>query len=349
VIIEGDIGATLTAAPHPDNVSLGTVIVFEPGSFYIDSMVGKVKPEIDIKPVAVEMAGVPDFLSDDDARMDFENPEISLHVENPFGLPILLDLDMQGWKNGEKTHTESVKVNNIQIPANPDINQPPTPITVILSRLGGTNTEDIFYYAEDRLRDLFLVIPDSLKLKIEAQADPSKEHTIRLGKETGKFLEMEYEVNLTLSFGKDMSIVYKDTTNGWNEDVKNLDIKRIDLETEILNTIPLELSLSGYAIDVDGKKLDRLIVDIKDGAVIPPCREDSLENSANIVIEIVELIPAFSDNPTAVMKKLDGIVLNFTAKSTETINNRPLKSTQYMLLKGMKARIPGGVRLNMND
>ncbi|KAA6336772.1 hypothetical protein EZS27_015092 [termite gut metagenome] len=339
---------------YTDDVRLGTKIVFLPHSFFIASISGKVDPKINIDTVKVELTEIPDFLNDDDARMDFANPEIRLHVENPFGLPILLNLDMQGWKNGKKTHNESIKVGGIKIPANPNLDQLPTPITIIISKLGAPENEepvaDTNYYKVSELGDLFFIIPDEMELNVEAHADqdPKEKHTIILG-ETEQVVKINYEVNLPLSFGENMSIVYKDTISGWNEDIKNFDIKRIDIEAEILNTIPLELSLSGYAIDVNGKKLDRLIVGIKDNAPIPPCNEDGSETTVSVVIEIVELVPAFSDNPTAIMKNLDGIVLNFTAKSTETINNMPLKNTQYMMLKGMKARIPGGVKLNMNE
>ncbi|KAA6343984.1 hypothetical protein EZS27_008347 [termite gut metagenome] len=353
VIMEGEIEAILqdlsAYESGNDKITLTTDVNLKPESFFVASMVGKVDPKIDMETVKVELTGIPDFLDDDDVRMDLTNPSVSFHVENPFGLPILLNLDMQGWKNEKKTHDESIKVNEIVIPANldPDPDQPPTSAIIILSKLGSI-TPDPNHYKVSELSDLFYVIPDEIELKIEAKVDTTKVHTIFLG-ETGKVVKINYGVNLPLSFGENMSIVYKDTINGWNEDVKDLDIKRINLETEILNTIPLELSLSGYAIDVNGKKLERMIVDIKDNAVIPPCKEDGSESIVSIVIEIVELVPALSDTPTSIMKDLDGIVLNITAKSTETINNKPLKSTQYMMLKGMKARIPGGVNLNMND
>jgi hypothetical protein len=340
-------GGSITASLTED-VRLKTAIVFVPGSFYIDSMVGTVEPDIKIDPVNAEMTGVPDFLSDDSVKLDLTNPEIRLQVENPLGLPILLDLEMRGLKNGKQTHKKIVEIKGIEIPAN----QSPTPIIIILSRLGGTEGLDkeevgnTVYYKKEELHDLFLKIPDEMKLDITAKAKPAEDHTISLG-ETEETVKIDYDINLPLSFGKILNIVYKDTINGWNEDVKNLDIKRIELETEILNTIPLELTLSGYAIDVNGKKLDRLTVGIKDKATIPPCKDDDSENSANIIIEIVEDIS--SDTSTAVMKELDGIVLNFTAKSTDEIHDKPLKSLQYLRLKGMKARIPGGVKINMNE
>jgi hypothetical protein len=333
-----------------NSLALKTDVILKPDPFFIASVVGKVDPEINIEAVKVKLTGIPDFLNDDDVKMDLTNPAIRFHVENPFGLPILLNLDMQGWKNGKKTHNESVKIQNIKIPANPNPDQPPTPATIILSRLGVSENADILpnaiHYKVSELGNVFLVIPDEMELNIEAKADTSEDHIIFLG-ETEQAVKINYEVNLPLSFGENMSIVYKDTINGWNEDIKDLeDIERINLETQILNTIPLELSLSGYAIDVNGKKLERITVGIKDNATIPPCNIDDSESTASIVIEIEEHVTASFNTPA--MKNMDGIVLNVTAKSTEIINNKPLKSTQYIMLKNMKAKIPGGVKLNMN-
>ncbi|KAA6346654.1 hypothetical protein EZS27_005842 [termite gut metagenome] len=334
---------------HTQIITLKTDITFEPSSFSIGSIKGQVNPQIDVETIKMALTGIPDFLTDDDVRMDLANPEVFLHIENPFGLPVYFNLDMQGWKNQEKTHKESVKIERIAIPANLTPDQPPTPTTIVFSRLGAPKNHkpdsDTIYYKEDKLGDLFLVIPDEIELKIEAEVDQEKPHVIFF-KDTKQAIKMSYEVNLPLSFGKKLAIVYKDTLSGWNESIKDLDIKRINLEMEILNTIPLELSLSGYAIDVEGKKLDRMIVGIKNDATIPA--SDGSEVTASITIEIAELIPAYEDTPTAIMKKMDGIVLNIAARSTEDINGIPLNSLQYIMLRGVKAKVPGGVILNMN-
>jgi hypothetical protein len=347
IALGGEVTATLEDVSfyRGSDLVLKTDVALVPDPFFIASVVGKVDPQIDIDMVEVELTGIPDFLDDDDVVMDLANPEVRFYVENPFGLPILLNLDMQAWKNGKKTHDESLKVEGIKIPANPNPDQPPTPTTIILSKLGPID-QDINHHEVSELGNLFLTIPDKIELNVEAKVDQSVVHTIFLG-ETEQAVKINYEVNLPLSFGEKLSIVYKDTINGWNEDIKDLDIKRINLETEVLNTIPLELSLSGYAIDVNGKKLETVIVGIKNNATIPPCNEDDSETTVSIVIEIEEHATASSNAPT--MKDMDGIVLNITAKSTEIINNKPLKSTQYIMLKGMKARIPGGVKLNMNE
>jgi hypothetical protein len=149
---------------------------------------------------------------------------------------------------------------------------------------------------------------------------------------------------MPLSFGKDLCIVYKHTIRDWNNKLKDINVKQVYLEAEIESIIPLEFTSSVYAIDVSGKKLAGLAVGIKDNKVILPCKEDDSANvTTPIIIEIAETTG--SDDT---IKKVDGIVLNLKAKSTATIYDKPLKSSQYLIIKKIKATVPGGIQVDMN-
>jgi hypothetical protein len=239
---------------------------------------------------------------------------------------------MQGKKsNGDKTHEGSVKADIIIHP-----NQQ---TTVVISKLESQES-NVQNCVIANLNDLFIPIPDMIELKMEGGVDQEVDHTIELG-ETEQAIKMDYSINMPIAFGRDFCIVYKDTIKDWHEKVKDLDVKHIKIEAEMDNAIPLELSLSGYAIDVAGRELTGITLGIRDNKTIQPCNEDDSPSTTSVIIEIEE-------TGSARISEMDGIVLNVKAQSTETVYNKSLKSNQYIMLRKIKAGIPGGVILDMN-
>lgn len=304
----------------------------------VASVVGQVNPDIEIDPTVIELGGLPDFLQDDDVRMDLTNPMIELHVNNPVDLPISLNAVMRGMKDGRQTEKGYVTIGQAH-GKTPIIIPPKKESLIILSKLGGTNSGNIINVQVSDLNNLIEIIPDNIDLNIKAEADQSEKHTIELGRDYT--VDMSYTVDMPLSFGKDLTIIYKDTLDGWNEDIKDFDIEQINLETTIDNTVPLELELDGYAIDQDGNEIAGITVKLRNNQLIPPCKADGSASVTAVVIEIKQLVEGR-------MKQMDGIILRVTAKSTQTINNMPLKSNQYLLLKNMKAKVPGGIKIDLN-
>ncbi|KAA6321130.1 hypothetical protein EZS27_029183 [termite gut metagenome] len=304
----------------------------------IASVSGQINPALDIESTTVELEGLPDFLQDDDVKLDLENPQIFLNVSNPLGIPILINATMRGLKNGVQTHKEKIITGNIEIPANQDI-------TIILSKLGGTDdaVNNIQYKEINNLNDMFLIIPEQIELDINAQADQGKRHMIDLGKTYP--IEMNYKIDMPLSFGPELTIIYNETIDGWNKDIKDLkdlDMENIYLAANVENTIPLEFHMSGYAVDVNGNKLDGITVGVANNQPIAPGKAETAGLSS-LIIEIV------TQNPNSgIMKKIDGVVLRFKANSNSTVNGIPLKSSQYILMKNMKATLPEGASVNLN-
>jgi hypothetical protein len=326
VRLKTDVSVKLSSVPEGGRIKLTPVVSIS--DIPIASVSGKIAQ--DLESIIVELEGLPDFLQDDEVRMDLANPQISLNVNNPFEIPISINAKMQGLKKGEQTHENDITTGNIEIPASQNT-------TIILSKLEGTNVGNIKYQKIDNFNELFLIIPEQIKLDINVEVE-GEGHTIDLG-ETYP-IAMDYKIDMPLSFGKDMIIIYNDTIDGWNEDIKDLDIKAIRLATTIENAIPLEFHLSGYALDVNGKKLDGITIGVVNDQPIAPCKAETADSSS-LIIEI-------ASKNSGIMKKLDGVVLKFKANSTNTVNGIPLKSSQYLLMKDIKVIVPGGVNADLN-
>ncbi|KAA6346756.1 hypothetical protein EZS27_005757 [termite gut metagenome] len=331
VALESNVVVKLSSVPEGGReIKLTPVVSIS--DIPIASVSGKVDPNIDIKPTTVELEGLPDFLQDDDVKLDLTNPQISLNVSNPLGIPILINATMQGLKNGVSTHEKEIKTGNIEIPAEQTT-------TIILSKLGGIGDSEnhIEYKTIDNLNEIFLIIPEQIKLDITAEVKGEK-HTIDLGKTYP--IEMNYKIDMPLSFGKDLIIIYNETIDGWNDKMKDLDMKNIYLATNVENTIPLEFHLSGYAIDVNGNKLDGIVIGVVGNQPIAPGKAKTAGLSSPIIGIVAQ--------NSGIMKKMDGVVLKFKANSTKTVNGIPLKSSQYLLMKNIKAMVPGGINVDLN-
>ncbi|KAA6319365.1 hypothetical protein EZS27_030730 [termite gut metagenome] len=339
VLLESDIAIKLSSVPT-EELKIKLTPVVSISEIPIASVSGQIDPVLEIESTTVELEGLPDFLQDDDVKLDLTNPQIVLNVSNPLEIPILINATMQGLKNGVPTHEKEVKTGNIEIPANQDI-------TIILSKLGGTDdpVNNIKYKEINNLNDIFLIIPEQIKLDINSEADQSKKHTIDLG--ITYPIEMNYKMDMPLSFGPELVIIYNETIDGWNNDIKDLkdlDMGKIYLAASVENTIPLEFHMSGYAIDVNGNKLDGITVGVANNQPIVPGKGTAeTAGLSSLTIEIVT-----QNKNSGIMKKIDGVVLRFKANSTSTVNGIPLKSSQYILMKNMKATLPEGASVNLN-
>ncbi|KAA6338380.1 hypothetical protein EZS27_013605 [termite gut metagenome] len=338
LMIEGDIilgGQLGIKLPQGKKISLITNINADPNIFNIGSITGKMDPDLKINPTKIELSGLPDFLDDNDVRINLTNPKIRLNIANPFRLPIKVKLDMLGWKNGKEIPESNVKIDDIIVPSGP------ITTIIVLSKLKSPEAGTQNYVVKN-LNDLFLIIPDRIDMKIEAKADQSEDHIITLGA-TEQVVKLDYAVNMPLSFEKGSCIVYKHTIKGWNNSLKDVNVKKVHLETEIESIIPLEFTASVNAIGVSGNVLTGLKVGIKDNETILPCKEDG---SASVTTPLI--IEIETEDSGNIIKEVDGVVLNLKAKSTETIHGQPLKSSQYLIIKKIKATVHGGVQVDMN-
>jgi hypothetical protein len=335
--LESKVAVKLSSSSVPAGklkIKLTPVITID--DILIESVSGQVDPDIDIKSTTVELEGLPDFLQDDKVRLDLANPQIFLTVDNPIGIPILINATIYG----KKDNVEICEINtgDIQIPASQKT-------TIILSKLGTMDDpaaieNPVQYHRINNLNELFSTIPQEIKLDINAQADQRVEHIINLGQTYP--IAMDYKIDIPLSFGPDLTIIYNKTIDGWNDQIKDLDMGNISIATTVENTIPLKLKIEGYAIDVDGKKLEGLSVKLN--KVINAGKGTSEKSvKTSIAISISE-----EKKHSGIMKEMDGVVLTITANATKTVNGIPLNSSQYMIMQKISAKITDGMNIDLN-
>lgn len=303
-------------------------------SLKITEVTGKVDPDINIEVDPVDITDLPEFLQDEDVEIDMSNPRIFLTIENGAPVGVNLNATLKAFKKGNETGTVS-------------IGQGATAPIVIeknaVTRICLCRTTPAVLPAEtkvilvDNINDLIRKIPERIEIEnIQAKAI-QEEITIKLGSEYK--VNTDYEVIAPLSFGPNLNIVYKDTMDGWNTDIEDFDIKTAIVEMTAENGIPLHLSLSAQAVDLNGN----LLPDVKatvTGEIAPGKPGTKTVSPVKVRLE--------SLRPNA-LKSLDGLMVQFNATSGNAdFQHINLNENQTMRFTQIRIRIEDGVKIDLN-
>lgn len=318
----------------PSNVSssakIGVTVSLAP--IKISTLEGNINPSIKmyIQPLPFD---VPDFLNDDDIIMDAQDPLIRLKVRNELELPIEIKGILQGYRAGKVLNQVMVKA--------------PTPIlvdangqTVIcLSRSGLAGEDGTKKYRISDLNNLIVRIPDQIRFSVDANALSQAIYKVELGKKYK--IGVDSEIEVPLKFGPGLSVIYNDTIDHFNKQLKGITATEMNFSVGVENNIPLVLKLEAFPIGVDKTQGILQGVKIKINGEIKSCSQSGNAQRTNITANLVETIPGS-------LKQLDGLIFKVTAISTETINGMPLRESQYLRIKDIKAQIVGGINVDLN-
>lgn len=325
-----NVGPTTTTAGTP--IGLKTDITVD--QLEVSKIVGKVNPSIDVNVNPMQFT-VPDFLSDDAVSLDILDPMIRITTKNPLNVPIVIKGQLEGWRKGVQksiVFIEGTMINPIVIDANKTS-------TIVLSKSGTQGTATDKKYKIEHLSDLLKTIPDEIRFTMTPTSDKSVNHSIELGKDYQ--LEMNYAMEAPFKFGAGLCVVYNETIDNLNKDIKDIDAKEVSLSTDVENTVPLDLIMSATPVGLDKLPLTGVSVNISGD--IKSCDKDGKVQTSQITIEVKE-----NANAVGAIKKLDGILLKVTAKSSQTVYGMSLKEDQYIRLTKIKAKAAGGITVDLN-
>lgn len=305
----------------------------------------KVDPEINFTVSDVKIENLPDFLNDNDVNADLTNPQVLLRVKNGAEVDVNFQAVLHSYKEGNSL--KEVKIGTtlsddndktIRLKAN-------TENLLCLSPLNENVPEGYDWVKVEELPDLIQSIPDLIKVEgIEAKVLQNF-YTLDLGVKND--VTTDYDMNAPLEFGKDFSIVYKDTINGWSEDIENFEMKEVEISLNAVNRIPLNLTLSATAIDTEGNEMSDVVV-TTEGFIAAGDMEKP--NTKTLVFNLRK-------NDGTRIKNLDGLILRLDGKafhqenSDQTgneWNSKTLNANQTLKLDDLKLRIKGGVTLDLN-
>ena len=309
-----------------------------------NSVTGVIQPEIKAETTNIELNDLPDFLKDEETRMDITNPVILLRAENQLETPVEVDAVLTPMKGNAQIDGKEVKVGS---------GYGKTPVVlasgknvIALSRTGECTIEGVTSNVKvEDINNLLETIPDDIKVDLQPVVRNEGYYTAELGR--AYEMPSSYEVDVPLSFEQNLNIVYNDSVQDLNKDLNDLDkviLKKANVLLTVDNAIPLKLQLKPENVlikDVYGNELTAVKKTIEED------KQYVTESTDGEKPVTSELVLNLTSEDTAFLSKIDRICFKLTAVPGSA-TGVPLKDTQWLKVTSIKLSVPGGVNVDLN-
>lgn len=314
------------------------------GEMTINSVNGVIQPNIKAETTNIELNDLPDFLKDEETRLDISNPVILLRANNPLETPVEVDAVLTPMKDNAQIDGKEVKVGS---------GNGKTPVVlasgenvIALSRTGESSLEGVTANVKvEDMNNLLEIIPDDIEVDLQPVVRNEEYYTAKLG--WSYEMPSSYEVDVPLSFEQGLNIVYNDSIQDLNKDLNDLDkvgLKNMKVILSVDNAIPLKLQLKAENVqikDVYGNELSAVKKTIEEDKQYVAESTDGEKPATS------ELVLSLTSDDTAFLSKIDRICFKITAVPGSA-TGVPLKDTQWLKVTSIKLSVPGGVNVDLN-
>ena len=338
VVITGETNVQL---PSGGQVGSGVKLQIVPtvllADMSVDEATGIIQPEIDATKTSVEISNLPDFLNDDETSLSVSNPVILFSAVNPLNAPV----DLTGKMLGKKEDGTLISGSEVKFGAgstDPILLQPGSNL-IALSRLGTGGPAGSQNIAVANINNLIAKIPDVVEVEMQPAVSYDKYYSIRLGHDYE--VSGNYNIDIPLSFEEGLNIVYTDSADDLNSDLKDLDFEEAAVEFDAVNTIPLELEVKAENVtplDINKQLLSDIKVEVEGG--IAASADGKTSTRQTLLIKMTEQVKG-------AMSRLDAIRFRVTAVPGQAIGIT-LRSDQWMQLENIKVKVPKGINIDLN-
>lgn len=314
------------------------------GEMTINSVRGVIRPNIEAETTNIELNDLPDFLKDEETRMDITNPVILLRADNPLETPVEVDAVLTPMKGNAQIEGKKVEIGS---------GNGKTPVVlasgqnvIALSRTGECTIEGVTSNVKvEDINNLLETIPDDIMVDLKPVVRNEEYYTAELG--IAYEMKSSYEVDVPLSFEQGLNIVYNDSIQDLNKDLNDLDkvgLKNVKVILSVDNAIPLKLQLKAENVqikDVYGNELSAVKKTIEEDKQYVAESTDGEKPATS------ELVLNLTSDDTAFLSKIDRISFKITAVPGSA-TGVPLKDTQWLKITSIKLSVPGGVNVDLN-
>ena len=320
--------------------SLGMVMHVTLDEMTINSVTGVIMPKIEAETTKIELNDLPDFLKDEETRLDIANPVVLLKANNPLETPIEVGAVLTPLKNNTVVPGKTVEI------ASGDIVLASGDNVIALSRTGECSIEGVTNNVKvEDINNLLETIPDDINVDLQPVVRNGNYYTVELGKAYDMLAQ--YEVDVPLSFEQGLNIVYNDSVRDLNKDLSDLDkviLKNAKIILSVDNAIPLKLQLKPENVlikDVYGNELTAVKKTIEEDKQYVAESTDGEKPATS------EVVLSLTSDDTAFLSKIDRICFKLTAVPGSA-TGVPLKDTQWLKVTSLKLSVPGGVNVDLN-
>lgn len=314
------------------------------GEMTANSVTGVIQPNIKAETTDIELNDLPDFLKDEETRLDITNPVILLIANNPLETPVEVDAVLTPMKNNTQIEGKKVEIGRgndkdpVKLASGNNV--------IALSRTGECTIEGVTSNVKvEDINNLLETIPDDIMVDLKPVVRNEEYYTAKLG--WSYEMPSSYEVDVPLSFEQGLNIVYNDSIQDLNKDLNDLDkvgLKNVKVILSVDNAIPLKLQLKAENVqikDVYGNELSAVKKTIEEDKQYVAESTDGEKPATS------ELVLNLTSDDTAFLSKIDRICFKITAV-TGTTTGVPLKDTQWLKITSIKLSVPGGVNVDLN-
>lgn len=351
VTLDGQLRVTVRGdGTLPETVTVGIMPQVSIDEMKLGEITGKVNVDIEEVNEEVDLGDIPDFLKDKDVVLDIEHPVIMLEVGNTTGVPVLADLTLTPLADGNPIENGIIELRreerDIVVKAADEMGEY-TWSNFFISNSEAGMEPGFIPVDVPNLPNLIRQIPDVIQIKMTAEADQGEDPEVvhRFDLSHGDYeMNVRYNVHVPLTFGPDLQVVYRDTIDDFNSDIKDYVkyVTEVVMEMEVENTIPLGMVCRAVALDVDGRALSGIEVST------PQPIEAAGWDGNNTTLVRGAFTIELKETVAGTMEQLDGLALEITADANEGVEGASLKNNQYLRLSG-KMRIPGGITVDIDD
>lgn len=309
-----------------------------------NSVTGVIQPEIKAETTNIELNDLPDFLKDEETRLDITNPVILLIANNPLATSVQIDAVLTPMKNNTQIEGKEVKIGE-GYDKKPIELAPNKKNLIALSRTGESSIEEATNVKVEDINNLLETIPDDIEVDLKPVVRYEDYYTAELGR--AYEMPSSYEVDVPLSFEQNLNIVYNDSVQDLNKDLNDLDkviLKKANVLLTVDNAIPLKLQLKPENVlikDVYGNELTAVKKTIEED------KQYVTESTDGEKPVTSELVLNLTSEDTAFLSKIDCICFKLTAVPGSA-TGVPLKDTQWLKVTSIKLSVPGGVNVDLN-
>lgn len=310
---------------------------------------GVFNPEINPENSVIDIKeSLPDFLTDDAVVIKASNPTIRFDA-NLSSIPVGVQLgnESQG-RHIELTAEKGTEQKSVNLPyatiENGKVNtiyyyQGSSPYDPAGQLIAGAQQK-----ATPNLGTLIEKLPDQITVKMDGHRLEVKnqEYTVELGRNYNA--TVNYNVFVPFTFDKGFTIVYNDSTDSMNDDLKKYAAKGIEIKAEAQNAVPLDLIVGIEAKDVNGQVIDG----IKFNDVTVPAGPDTYDDQNEPIATTAPITLEATLADEKLLSKVDKLIFKVHAADNDELQSKTLVSTQYLRLAKIKLRLKGGVTADFN-
>lgn len=296
-----------------------------------------------------------EFLREDGNSVTLADPQLEFVLSNPVGIPVDIALHLFGNdENGALIPESEISTTLSILPA--EYNETTDELTPVETKLfittdtsrikksGFTNVEI------PNLANLLKKIPYSVSLDVEPVVRTA-DVTHHVDIEQPIKLDGAYSVVVPLKFN-DLHLCYNDTItdldSSLGETVKMFSNVSVGVKMDIINTIPLGLSLKAVPLDAEGKVIDDIEID--ELKIAAGNGETLLD--ANGALNANLPVQAFSfviKSKSGDISSLDGLAFSLEAASDHTTGSAAIKGEQGIKISNIVFEVSGDIETDLKD